>query len=257
MSTGPHRSTSSRAAARPPDQTELRRLIRTGAVAAGEPPAVDHSRSRSRRVARSDRRRLRQLAAEGVSSSSGVRPGRRAVASRAARTRRRAGRARRLARFNLRPDLPDLALFPGRTGSRRAAPRCPAADTDLAYGEPFARRATARLAVFLGGTRGTVGTHHNLGIHAGSTQALFTSQCLALERREANRRRGPQPPLAHRDAGGVGSRARAGTVDRGLCVDALADLDAVVVSPSTASRSASRFRPGAGVRSSVGDPPAR
>jgi GntR family transcriptional regulator/MocR family aminotransferase len=139
------------------------------------------------------------------------------------------------ARFNLRPDLPDLALFPratwlsaGRTALRRAA------DTDLAYGEPFgSSELRQRLAVFLGRTRGTVGTHHNLGIHAGSTQALFT--LANVLRLNGARRIGVEDP-GHRwrtaTLAASGLELVPVPVDhQGLRVDFLADLDAVVVSP--------------------------
>jgi GntR family transcriptional regulator / MocR family aminotransferase len=79
-----------------------------------------------------------------------------------------------LARYNLRPDLPDLALFPRvewLAASRSSLQR--AANTDLAYGEPFGSTVLrARLAPFLARTRGVVATSDRTGIFAGSTHAL-------------------------------------------------------------------------------------
>src|SRR4051794_27218252 len=67
--------------------------------------------------------------------------------------------------FNLRPDLPDLGLFP-RAEWLRACRQAlaTAANHDLAYGEPFgAIRLRARLAPFLVRTRGVVGTADRVG----------------------------------------------------------------------------------------------
>ena len=139
------------------------------------------------------------------------------------------------ARFNLRPDLPDLALFPraewlsaSRTAVRRAA------DTDLAYGEPFGSlELRQRLAPFLARTRGTVGSADRIGVHAGSTHALFT--LANVLRMNGATRLGVEDP---------GHRWRTGTLaasgleivpipvdDEGLRTDLLEGLDAVVVSP--------------------------
>ena len=159
-------------------EAELRRLIRTGAVAAGDPLPSTRSLAADLDVSRGVIvGAYAQLAAEGylvVRRSAAPVVARLPVEPLAHVAEQDVHVAS--ARFNLRPDLPDLALFPradwlsaGRTALRRAA------DTDLAYGEPFgSSELRQRLAVFLGRTRGTVGTHHNLGIHAGSTQALFT-----------------------------------------------------------------------------------
>lgn len=77
--------------------------------------------------------------------------------------------------FNLRPDLPDLALFPRapwNAASRVALER--AANTDLAYGEPFGASALRhRLAPFLARTRGVDARHDRTGVFAGSSHALF------------------------------------------------------------------------------------
>src|SRR3954451_2665746 len=78
------------------------------------------------------------------------------------------------ARHNLRPDLPDLSLFP-RTEWLKAlrAVLRRAADTDLAYGEPFgAAELRHRLAPFLARTRGVIADPSRIGIHVGSTHAL-------------------------------------------------------------------------------------
>ncbi len=78
------------------------------------------------------------------------------------------------ARFNLRPDLPDFGLFPrSQWAAVTRASLQAAANTDLAYGEPFgAVLLRSRLAPFLARTRGVVATAERTGIFAGSTQAL-------------------------------------------------------------------------------------
>src|SRR3954453_5222067 len=76
-------------------------------------------------------------------------------------------------RYNLRPDLPDLSLFPRADWLRalRAA-LARAADVDLAYGEPFgAAELRHRLAPFLARTRGIESDPSRIGIHVGSTHA--------------------------------------------------------------------------------------
>jgi GntR family transcriptional regulator / MocR family aminotransferase len=86
-------------------------------------------------------------------------------------------------RFNLRPDLPDLSLFPRGDWLKatRAALR-DAADTDLAYGEPFgAYRLRAALAPFLARTRGVVADTDRLGVALGSTHALYALGCALRE----------------------------------------------------------------------------
>jgi GntR family transcriptional regulator/MocR family aminotransferase len=139
------------------------------------------------------------------------------------------------ARFNLRADLPDLSLFPRAewlSASRAALRR--AADTDLAYGEPFgSSELRQRLAGFLARSRGTVGTHRALGIHAGSTHALFT--IANVLRLGGARRIGVEDP-GHRwrtaTLAASGLEVVPVPVDRdGLRVDALDGLDAVVLSP--------------------------
>jgi len=78
--------------------------------------------------------------------------------------------------FNLRPDLPDLALFPRSewlAAERASLQR--AANTDLAYGEPFgSAQLRTRLAPFLARTRGVVANPDLTGIYAGSSAALST-----------------------------------------------------------------------------------
>jgi GntR family transcriptional regulator / MocR family aminotransferase len=80
------------------------------------------------------------------------------------------------ARYNLRPDLPDLALFPrAQWASAERTSLARAADTDLAYGEPFGAVALRRrLAPFLARTRGVVATTGRTGVFGGSTHALLT-----------------------------------------------------------------------------------
>jgi GntR family transcriptional regulator / MocR family aminotransferase len=80
------------------------------------------------------------------------------------------------ARFNLRPDLPDFALFSRPqwlTATRTSLHQ--AANNDLAYGEPFGAVALRRrLAPFLARTRGVLASTARTGIFAGSTHALLT-----------------------------------------------------------------------------------
>jgi GntR family transcriptional regulator / MocR family aminotransferase len=134
------------------------------------------------------------------------------------------------ARFNLRPDLPDLGLFPRAdwlSAERAAFHR--AANTDLAYGEPLgARRLRRQLAPFLARTRGVQATVDRTAIAGGSSQALHV---LAARLRAGGARR-----IAVEDPG---HRWRTRTlVSSGLEVvpmrdpgEPLADVDVVVVSP--------------------------
>ena len=137
--------------------------------------------------------------------------------------------------FNLRPDLPDLALFPRRdwlAATRAALKR--AADFDLAYGEPFgAARLRSRLAPFLARTRGVVADVARTSVLAGSSQALFV--LASILRGQGGRRLAVEDP-GHRWR----TRALAASgleivpvpVDaHGLRVEDLPDVAAVVVSP--------------------------
>jgi GntR family transcriptional regulator / MocR family aminotransferase len=218
-------------------EAELRRLIRTSAFAAGDPLPSTRSLAADLEVSRGVIvGAYAQLAAEGYLV---VRQGAAPVVARLP-FERLAHVAEQdvhvaAARFNLRADLPDLALFPrvawlaaGRAALRQAA------DADLAYGEPFgSSELRQRLAAFLGRTRGTAGSHHNLGIHAGSTQALFT--IANVLRLNGATRIGVEDP-GHRwrtaTLAASGLEIVPVPVDReGLRVDALDRLDAVVVSP--------------------------
>ena len=139
------------------------------------------------------------------------------------------------ARFNLRPDLPDLALFPRQqwlAACRSSLHR--AANTDLAYGDPFgAAELRRQLAVFLTRTRGVVATADRTAVSLGSTHALFALAC-AL-RRQGARRIGVEDPghrWRTRALASSGLEVVAVPVDReGLRVDRLPGVDAVVVSP--------------------------
>jgi GntR family transcriptional regulator/MocR family aminotransferase len=137
--------------------------------------------------------------------------------------------------YLLRPDLPDLALFP-RADWQRACRRtlAAAANTDLSYGDPFGSlRLRQALVPFLARTRDVVADEGRVGIFSGSTQALFViASALASQ---GKRRIGVEDP-SHR------WRTRALTFsglevvpvpvdEHGLRVDALPDVDAVVVSP--------------------------
>lgn len=220
-------------------ESRLRGLIREGALPAG-------ARLPSTRVLATDLRISRgvvvgayaQLAAEGYLVT------RRGAAPVVAALRReRAERERRAddvpaadARYVLRPDLPDLALFPrsrwlaaGRA-SLRAAP-----NADLAYGEPFGTLALRRrLAPFLARTRGVAATAERTGILAGSTQALHV---LASVLREQGATRIAVEDPGHRwrarALAAAGLEIVPVPVDQdGLRVDALPDdVAAVLVSP--------------------------
>jgi GntR family transcriptional regulator/MocR family aminotransferase len=139
-------------------------------------------------------------------------------------------------RFNLRPDLPDLALFP--RAEWLAAERASlhrAANTDLAYGEPFgASQLRVGLAPFLARTRGVVADADLTGIYAGSSGAMFA--LASTLRARGARRIGVEDP-GHRwrthalAAAGLEVVPVPVDVD-GLRVDLLrGDLAGVVVSP--------------------------
>jgi GntR family transcriptional regulator/MocR family aminotransferase len=140
------------------------------------------------------------------------------------------------ARYNLRPDLPDSALFPRSAWSsaERAALQ-QAANADLYYGEPFGSIALRhRLAPFLARTRRVEALPERTGVFAGSTQALHV---LAAVLREQGATRIAVEDPGHRWR--TRALACAGLdvvpvpVDGGgLRVDALpAEVSAVVVSP--------------------------
>jgi GntR family transcriptional regulator/MocR family aminotransferase len=139
-------------------------------------------------------------------------------------------------RFNLRPDLPDLALFPRAewlAASRASLHR--AANSDLAYGEPFgSAQLRGVLAPFLARTRGVVADPGRTGVVAGSTQAMFALGSV-LRAAGATRIAVEDPGHRWRTAtlGASGLETVPVAVDReGLCVEQLpGDVGAVVVSP--------------------------
>jgi GntR family transcriptional regulator/MocR family aminotransferase len=138
-------------------------------------------------------------------------------------------------RYNLRPDLPDLGLFPRSqwlAASRASLQR--AANTDLAYGEPFGTAVLRHeLAPFLARTRGVVATPERTGVFGGSTHALFV--LASVLRSRGARRIGVEDPghrWRTRALAASGLEVVPVPVDGdGLCVDHLVDVDAVVVSP--------------------------
>jgi GntR family transcriptional regulator / MocR family aminotransferase len=217
-------------------EAELRRLIRSGALAAGAALpatrvlAADLALSRGVIVGA-----YGQLAAEGyLVTRRGAAP---VVAALPLERQSQLEQDVHVAaaRFNLRPDLPDLALFPradwlssGRAAMHRAA------DTDFAYGEPFGSvELRAQLAAFLARTRGTVGGHDRIGVHAGSTHALFT--LANVLRLTGSARLGVEDP-GHRWRTGTLAAAGLEIVpvpcdSEGVRTDLLDGLDAVVVSP--------------------------
>jgi len=140
------------------------------------------------------------------------------------------------ARWNLRPDLPDLALFP-RTqwlSANRSVLR-QAVNTDLAYGEPLGAAALRhRLAPLLARTRGVAAHPDRTAVFAGSTQALLVVASVLRDRGATS--------IALEDPGhrwrtralvSSGLDVVPVPVDReGLRVDDIPDgIDAVVVSP--------------------------
>lgn len=139
------------------------------------------------------------------------------------------------ARFNLRPDLPDLSLFPRvrwLAATRAVLQR--AANTDLAYGEPFgAALLRHELAPFLVRTRGVVATPGRTAVCAGSTQALLVLASV-LRQLGATRIAVEDPGHRWRTRALVASGLEVVPVpvdENGLQVDQLGDVEAVVVSP--------------------------
>jgi GntR family transcriptional regulator/MocR family aminotransferase len=140
-----------------------------------------------------------------------------------------------LARYNLRPDLPDLSLFPRGewlSASRAALQR--AANHDLAYGEPFgAAELRHQLAPFLARTRGLVAAPGNTGVFAGSSQGLLVL-CSVLREQGARRIAVEDPGHRWRTRTVAASGLEVVPVEvdgDGLVVDALGDVEAVVVAP--------------------------
>ena len=138
-------------------------------------------------------------------------------------------------RFNLRPDLPDLALFPRAqwlAASRASLHR--AANTDLAYGEPFGSAVLRhQLAPFLARTRGVVATPGRTAVFAGSTQGLFV--LASVLRAGGIERIGVEDPghrWRTRALAAAGLDVVPVPVDGdGLRVDRLGKVGAVVLSP--------------------------
>ncbi len=139
------------------------------------------------------------------------------------------------ARYNLRPDLPDLGLFP-RADWLRSCRRslAVAANTDLSYGNPFgAIRLRSQLAPFLARTRGVLADADRTGIFSGATHALLVLG--AVLRAAGAVRVGVEDPC-HRWRTRVLAASGIEVVgipidEHGLRVDALGDVDAVLVSP--------------------------
>ncbi|HKP19190.1 MAG TPA: PLP-dependent aminotransferase family protein [Gaiellaceae bacterium] len=139
------------------------------------------------------------------------------------------------ARYNLRPDLPDLGLFP-RADWLRSCRRSLAgtANADLSYGDPFgAIRLRSQLAPFLARTRGVLADADRTGIFSGATHALLVLG--AVIRAAGAVRVGVEDPC-HRWRARVLAASGLEVVgvpvdEHGVRVDALGDVDAVLVSP--------------------------
>ena len=139
--------------------------------------------------------------------------------------------------YNLRPDLPDLSLFPrGRWLAACSDALRSATASDFAYGDPFgAAQLRARLASFLWRTRGVGAEPGRLGVHVGSTQAL-SALCGALRARGAARIGVEDPSHRWRRATIAASGLEVVPIPagpNGMNVEELAaaSVDAVVVSP--------------------------
>jgi GntR family transcriptional regulator / MocR family aminotransferase len=139
--------------------------------------------------------------------------------------------------YNLRPDLPDLSLFPrGRWLAACSDALRRATTSDFAYGDPFgAAQLRVQLATFLWRTRGVGAEPARLGIHVGSTQAL-SALCAALRARGVARIGIEDPSHRRRRATIAATGLEIVPIpadESGLNVEALADasVDAVVVSP--------------------------
>lgn len=139
--------------------------------------------------------------------------------------------------FNLRPDLPDLSLFPrGRWLAACSEALRRATTSDFAYGDPFgAAPLRVQLASFLWRTRGVAAEPARLGVHVGSTQAL-SALCSALRARGIARIGVEDPSHRRRRAtiAATGLEVVPLAADaNGLNVETLTDttVDAVVVSP--------------------------
>jgi GntR family transcriptional regulator/MocR family aminotransferase len=139
------------------------------------------------------------------------------------------------ARYNLRPDLPDLGLFP-RADWLRSCRRSLAglANADLSYGDPFgAIRLRSQLAPFLARTRGVLADTARTGIFSGATHALLV--LAAVLRAAGAVRVGVEDPSHRwrtRALAASGVEVVGVPIDEhGLRVEALGDVDAVVVSP--------------------------
>jgi GntR family transcriptional regulator / MocR family aminotransferase len=152
------------------------------------------------------------------------------------------------ARYNLRPDLSDPALFPRSAWSsaERTALRL-AANPDLAYGEPLGSIALRhRLAPFLSRTRRVDATPDRTGIFAGSTQALHV--LASVLREEGETRIAVEDPghrWRNRALAYAGLEVVPVAVDAlGLRVDELPeDVSAVVVSPEHQFPTGARLAP--------------
>jgi GntR family transcriptional regulator/MocR family aminotransferase len=159
-------------------ELQLRELIRSGGLPSGSPLPSTRALAQDLGVSRGlVVSAYAQLSAEGyLLLHRGARPVVAPVTGLHSRGPRAGGRDVPIAeaRFNLRPDLPDLALFP-RADWLRATKGAlnRALDADLAYGEPFGALALREvLAPFLVRTRGVVVEPARLGITNGSTHAL-------------------------------------------------------------------------------------
>jgi GntR family transcriptional regulator / MocR family aminotransferase len=141
------------------------------------------------------------------------------------------------ATYNLRPDLPDLSMFPRARWLAACSEALRNATTsDFAYGDPFgAAQLRVQLASFLWRTRGVGAEPSRLGIHVGSTQAL-SALCSALRARGVARIGVEDPSHRWRRAtiAATGLEVVPIAADaNGLNVEVLAStaVDAVVVSP--------------------------
>jgi GntR family transcriptional regulator/MocR family aminotransferase len=227
---------------RPPGaqlEEEIRRLIRASALEAGARLPSTRALSGDLAVSRGVVvRAYAQLAAEGFIR---LRPGAAPVVAVTGRAAEPVASEPEFplvrARYNLRPDLPDLGLFP-RADWLRSCRRslAAAANADLSYGVPFgASRLREQLAPFLARTRGVLADPGRTGVFSGATHALFTLG--SVLRATGAARVGVEDP-SHRWRARALAAAGLEVVgipvdEHGLRVDALGDVDvdAVLASP--------------------------
>ncbi|HEX4009548.1 MAG TPA: PLP-dependent aminotransferase family protein [Solirubrobacteraceae bacterium] len=221
-------------------EDQLRRAIRDGAL---RPDArVPSTRDLARQLGISRRvvvDAYAQLAAEGyLSLRQGARPRVAAAGAAAPEATARTAPASPSARFDFRPSVPDVSLFPRAAWLRSLREAlATATDSDLGYGDPRGVPALrSALADYLGRVRGVVADPEHVIVTSGYTQGLGVV-CRALAAGGATRiaLEDPSNPEDRLIVERAGLRPVAVEVDeRGTRVDDLerARADAVVLTPA-------------------------